>query len=209
MNNEMLTDSSPAPLISSTKVEGTSVFRSNGEKIGWIEKVVINKQSGHVAFAVMACGGALAGWKEQIPLPWDVLRFNSQMNGYELDLSEEQLGNASRFASGCELDWDEPDTFLKVEGWFKGAITPRFDQAKQDVGKIFGAPEDVYSASDLSKEQKIFLLRQWETDLRLLMVASDESMASTTPGRTADLLQQVRQTLTCLGAADTEPTAVN
>ena len=61
-----------------------------------------------------------------------------------------------------------------------------FEQAKQDVGKAFPRPEDIGKADDLSLEQKVELLKQWEIDLRLLMVASDENMAGTKPGQVAD-----------------------
>lgn len=48
-----------ARLISSDKVEGTPVRRSNGDRIGTIERVMIDKRSGKVAYAVMTFGGFL------------------------------------------------------------------------------------------------------------------------------------------------------
>jgi hypothetical protein len=44
-------------LIGSDKVEGTAVYRSNGEKVGRIERVMIDKINGKVAYAVMSFGG--------------------------------------------------------------------------------------------------------------------------------------------------------
>ena len=38
-------------LIGSDKVEGTNVYRSNGEKIGEIERIMLEKRSGKVAYA--------------------------------------------------------------------------------------------------------------------------------------------------------------
>ena len=46
-------------LIGSDKVEGTNVYRSNGEKIGEIERVMLEKRSGRIAYAVMSFGGFL------------------------------------------------------------------------------------------------------------------------------------------------------
>ena len=46
-----------ASLIGSDKVEGTAVYRSNGDKIGQIQRVMIGKQSGKVGYAVMGFGG--------------------------------------------------------------------------------------------------------------------------------------------------------
>jgi hypothetical protein len=46
-------------LIGSDKVEGTNVYRSNGEKVGQIERVMLDKRSGKVGYAVMSFGGFL------------------------------------------------------------------------------------------------------------------------------------------------------
>jgi hypothetical protein len=74
-----------------------------------------------------------------------------------------------------------------------------FDQALTDASKQFGRPEDILLAPDLSQDQKLTLLRQWETDLRLLMVASEENMTGPAPGRTAELLQSVHRAMNRLG----------
>ena len=48
-----------ARLIASDKVEGTAVRRSDGEKLGSIKRVMIDKRTGKVAYAVMTFGGFL------------------------------------------------------------------------------------------------------------------------------------------------------
>lgn len=82
----------------------------------------------------------------------------------------------------------------------------RFDEALTDVSKVFGRPEDILSAADLTEAQKVTLLKQWDTDLRLLMVASEENMTGpAAPGRTtAELLQSVHKVMTRLGHGPTE-----
>ena len=56
-------------LIASDKVEGTNVRRPNGDKIGEIERVMIDKVSGKVAYAVMSFGGFLGMGEDYYPLP--------------------------------------------------------------------------------------------------------------------------------------------
>ena len=46
-------------LIGSDKVDGTNVYGSNDEKVGSIDRVMINKRSGKVAYAVLSFGGFL------------------------------------------------------------------------------------------------------------------------------------------------------
>jgi hypothetical protein len=54
------TSARPAhPLIESSSVEGTSVYDANGKQIGTIKRLVIEKVSGHVIYAVTAFGGFL------------------------------------------------------------------------------------------------------------------------------------------------------
>ena len=44
-------------LIGSDKVEGTAVYGANDTKIGSIERVMIDKKSGRVSYAVLSFGG--------------------------------------------------------------------------------------------------------------------------------------------------------
>ncbi len=81
-------------LIASDKVEGTPVRRSDGEKIGTIERVMIEKRSGKVAYAVMSFGGFMGLGEEYYTLPWGVLKYNTQLDAYELNLNEDQLRGA-------------------------------------------------------------------------------------------------------------------
>src|SRR5262249_53162667 len=84
-----------------------------------------------------------------------------------------------------------------------------FEKAKQDVSKCFDHPQDIVDSENLTPIQKIELLKQWELDLRQLMVASEENMPGTAPGQTAELMTNVRSLLAGLGANDTQPAAVN
>ena len=93
----MATDASvreTARLISSDKVEGTSVRRSNGDKIGTIEHVMLDKRSGRIAYAAMSFGGFLGMGSEYRALPWSALRYNERLDAYELNVTDDQLQHA-------------------------------------------------------------------------------------------------------------------
>ena len=49
----------PHQLIASDRVEGTAVRRANGDMIGHIERLMIDKISGKVSYAVLSFGGFL------------------------------------------------------------------------------------------------------------------------------------------------------
>ena len=80
-----------APLIASDRVEGTAVLRPTGEKIGTIERLMIDKVSGRVAYAVMAFGGFLGMGHRHFTLPWAMLTFHPNLDGYVVDITEDQL----------------------------------------------------------------------------------------------------------------------
>ena len=88
-------------LIASDKVEGTPVRDSGGNKVGTIERVMIDKRSGHVAYAVMSFGGFLGIGQDYMALPWHLLRYNEEIDGYELNIDPERLRGAPRFSG----DW--------------------------------------------------------------------------------------------------------
>jgi hypothetical protein len=73
-------------LIASDKVEGTAVYRSNGDKVGTIARVMIDKISGKVAYAVMSFGGFMGIGQDYYPLPWNLLTYNPQLEGYEFNI---------------------------------------------------------------------------------------------------------------------------
>jgi hypothetical protein len=92
-------------LIESDKVQGTPVYRSNGERVGTVERVMIDKMTGQVAYAVMSFGGVLGIGKDNYPLPWNALRYNSRLGGYELDIDRERLETAPKYGPQDAWDW--------------------------------------------------------------------------------------------------------
>lgn len=61
-------------------------------------------------------------------------------------------------------------------------------QALDDPSSVFGAPADVVRSEDVSREQKIQILRRWEYEARSLEVAQDENMMGGGGSRLAEVL---------------------
>ena len=70
-----------------------------------------------------------------------------------------------------------------------------YEAALKDPGRFFAAPAEVVAAAGLTRDQKIEVLRRWEADARLLMVASEENMTGGEP----QLLQEVQEAMRGLG----------
>ncbi|MEO6388044.1 MAG: PRC-barrel domain-containing protein [Croceibacterium sp.] len=93
-------------LISSNKVEGTTVYSPSGDKMGSIDHVMIGKRSGRAEYAVMSFGGFLGMGESFHPLPWDKLDYDTERDGYVVDISKEQLEKGPSFKRDAEPDYD-------------------------------------------------------------------------------------------------------
>jgi PRC-barrel domain len=106
LENDMATEArETSALIGSDKVEGTAVYSLDGTKIGTIERLMIDKISGKVAYAVMSFGGFMGIAEDYYPLPWSMLAYNETFDGYETGVSEEQLTGAPHYGKDQSWDW--------------------------------------------------------------------------------------------------------
>ncbi len=72
-----------------------------------------------------------------------------------------------------------------------------FDRAIKDPADVFERPSDVLEHKDLSREQKIKILHQWEYDALQREVATEENMPSSDGAGPA--LAEIRRALEALG----------
>ena len=105
-------------LISADKVEGTNVYNMNGDKLGSIENVMIDKLSGRVAYAVMSFGGFLGIGDHHHPLPWSVLTYDVGQGGYVVDLDKKFLEGAPSFRTNERVNWDDEAWGRRVHDYY-------------------------------------------------------------------------------------------
>jgi PRC-barrel domain len=92
-------------LIGSDKVEGTAVYGPDQEKIGSVERVMIDKLSGKVAYAVIGYGGFMGIGEDHYPTPWSNLKYDTNLGGYLINLTKDRLEKAPRYASESDWEW--------------------------------------------------------------------------------------------------------
>ena len=96
-----------SPCISSTKVSGTAVYNANGDKLGSIDDVIIDKVSGQVRYAALEFGGFLGVGTDRYPLPWNMLKYDTGLDGYLVPLQKAQLENAPRYERTSVPDYSD------------------------------------------------------------------------------------------------------
>src|SRR5665213_3384422 len=93
-------------LIGSDKVEGTAVYGADQSKIGSIERVMIDKKTGKVSYAVLSFGGFLGIGDDHYPLPWKSLKYDTELGGYWTGVSADRLKGAPKYGTETVFDWE-------------------------------------------------------------------------------------------------------
>ena len=105
-------------LIGSDKVEGTSVFGADESQIGSIERVMIDKRSGRVSYAVLSFGGFLGIGDDHYPLPWESLKYDTNLGGYRTGITEKQLQSAPKYGSDNDWNWEDQTRTRGVNDYY-------------------------------------------------------------------------------------------
>ena len=118
MAQDTLAKNETISCISADKVEGTAVYNRGGEKLGTVDKVMLDKRSGRVCYAVMSFGGFLGIGERYHPLPWSVLTYDTDKGGYVVNLSRQELEGAPSYGASDMPNYDDPVWGRKVYDYY-------------------------------------------------------------------------------------------
>jgi hypothetical protein len=108
------------PLIESDRVEGTAVYDPQGNHLGSIKRLMIEKISGKVAYAVMSFGGFLGMGENEHTIPWSKLTYDTSLGGYRTDITEEQLrGAPSFYRDQNDYDWSDRERERELHDYWR------------------------------------------------------------------------------------------
>lgn len=108
------------PLIESDRVEGTPVYSLKGDHLGTIKRLMIEKLSGKVAYAVMRFGGFLGMGEEEFTLPWGKLTYDTDLGGYRTDITEEQVrGAPSFYRDRDDYEWNDRERERELHDYWR------------------------------------------------------------------------------------------
>ena len=87
-------------MVPSDRVEHVAVYGRDGTKLGTIERLMLEKVTGTVAYAVIKTGGLL-GSPHHYPVLWSALRYDPARQAYQTELTQDDL-----LTGPCEFDDD-------------------------------------------------------------------------------------------------------
>jgi hypothetical protein len=105
-------------LIGSDKVEGTAVYGADDNKIGSVQRVMIDKISGKVAYAVVSFGGFLGMGEDYYPMPWPNLKYDTRLGGYRVGVTENQLKGAPKYNRSTDWNWSDRANDRRVYDYY-------------------------------------------------------------------------------------------
>jgi len=105
-------------LIGANKVEGTRVYDRGGHDLGEIHEIMIDKISGKVAYAVMRSGGIMGMGSKFHPLPWSALKYDTEAEGFVVDIPRDGLESAPAYEIGAEPAWRDREYERRLHEYY-------------------------------------------------------------------------------------------
>jgi len=109
-------------MIGSDRVEGTNVYGADGEKIGSVERILIEKRSGRARDIEISVGSFLGMGGELHSLPWEKFHYNPELEGYQLGVTEDELKGAPTYPENARDTLYDRDYRTRTYDYWK--VTP-------------------------------------------------------------------------------------
>ncbi len=106
-------------LIDSKNVEGTRVFDPAGKHIGSIKRLVLDKVSGRVVYTVASFGGFLGIGGDEYTIPWNKLKYDTNLGGYVTNITEAQLTKSPDFGTNNDDNWFNREDEQRLNDYYE------------------------------------------------------------------------------------------
>jgi sporulation protein YlmC with PRC-barrel domain len=128
-----LGESASGRVISASMVMDTPVCNAQGEKLGTVEDLMLDKLSGRVRYAVLSFGGFLGMGDKLFPLPWRALDYNKDWEAFVVDIDKERLESAPGFDVGNPPDFGDEAWGQKLYDYYGYSEYWSEDRGRSDM----------------------------------------------------------------------------
>ena len=122
-----------------SQLMGTTVKNQQDEKLGKVDNMLVDVQSGRIVAVVVSSGGFLGMGDELSPVPPTALRYNAERDTLQLDTTKELMKAAPHFQASQWPDFSEPAysdrvyRAYKVEPYFTTNPKTDADNTRRNV----------------------------------------------------------------------------
>jgi hypothetical protein len=104
---------------------GDAVVNASGEDLGKIEAIMLDVQSGRIAYAVLSFGGFLGMGTKLFALPWSALTLDASEKHFILNVAKERLKTAPGFDKDQWPSMADVRWATELHGYYK--VAPYWD----------------------------------------------------------------------------------
>lgn len=106
-------------LLSAGTIEGDDVCNLKDEKLGTIQDIMLDVQSGNIRYAVLSSGGFLGMGDRLFAIPWSALKIDSENKRFTLDVDMERLKAAPGFDKDNWPNWSDATWSAGVDSYYQ------------------------------------------------------------------------------------------
>jgi hypothetical protein len=105
-------------VVTADQVHGSAVRTRAGDALGTIDRLLIDKVSGKITYAVIAIAAGPDGDRRQ-PLPWCVMTYDPLMGGYLVNLDRRVLENGPTLRRDENVDWNSEPFNRRLHDYYR------------------------------------------------------------------------------------------
>jgi hypothetical protein len=76
-----------------------------------------------VSYAVLGFGGFLGIGNDHYPVSWNALKYDTNVGGYRIGITADQLNGAPRYADESGWNWSDPARSKSVDDYYGTRVT--------------------------------------------------------------------------------------
>jgi len=111
-----------AKLLSASTITGDEVCNPQGEKLGTIDEIMLDVQSGKIRYAVLSSGGFLGMGDRLFAVPWSAFTLDAEHKRFILNVDADRLKAAPGFDKDAWPNMADASWNSTVEAYY--ATTP-------------------------------------------------------------------------------------
>jgi len=96
-----------ATLISADQVRGTVVHGRDGDKLGTVDRLILDKGTGQVVYVILSSGRFLGLGGSYHPIPWSAFRYDDKLDRYTVAIDKRVLEGAPAYGPDSAPLFDE------------------------------------------------------------------------------------------------------
>ncbi len=106
-------------VLSTSTLVGDEVENTQGEKLGKLEDIMLDLESGEVAYAVLSVGGFLGLGDKLFALPWSKLNVDQQRKCIVINASKERFKDMPGFDKDHWPDMADPTWQSQISSYYE------------------------------------------------------------------------------------------